>query len=107
MAFIIFSHCRGRRVVENCFGLLAARWRVLLKRIDSSVETADAIVKACCCLHNFLLDMRSPPPTLVDHGYANEKMVVGENLEKCSRSQILDARKPTVLQMKLIRSEKR
>ncbi|KAH7712368.1 hypothetical protein AAVH_20277 [Aphelenchoides avenae] len=54
----IFNYrlCRGRRVVESCFGILCARWRLLLKPIETSVENSDNIVTAICCLHNFLID---------------------------------------------------
>lgn len=47
--------CRARRVVENVFGILACRFRVLLSTITlTNVNNVDAIVLACCALHNFL-----------------------------------------------------
>ena len=45
---------RSRRVIENAFGILAARWRVFMQLIQSTVEKTDRIVKATICLHNFL-----------------------------------------------------
>lgn len=45
---------RGRRVVENAFGILANRFRVLLTPIYLSVESVQNIVLACCALHNFI-----------------------------------------------------
>lgn len=50
---------RARRVVENAFGILAARFRVFGKSIEVKVETVDLIVKASCALHNWLR-MTSP-----------------------------------------------
>lgn len=46
--------CRARRVVENAFGMISHKWRVLLRPIEAKVETAIIIVKTICLLHNFL-----------------------------------------------------
>lgn len=46
---------RARRVVEMAFGILAQRFRVLLRPIPLKVENVDTMVKAICCLHNFLI----------------------------------------------------
>lgn len=45
---------RARRIVENVFGILANRFRVLLNTIHLSSEKAKIITLACCTLHNFL-----------------------------------------------------
>ncbi|KAG8298077.1 hypothetical protein J6590_108295 [Homalodisca vitripennis] len=45
---------RARRVVENAFGILAARFRVFSKPIHLDVETAEYVIKACCSIHNWL-----------------------------------------------------
>lgn len=45
---------RGRRVVENAFGILANRFRVLLTQIYLPVGTVQNITLACCALHNYL-----------------------------------------------------
>ena len=44
----------------------------MLKRIETHDVLADAIVKACCVLHNFLIEMRGVEPYMVDHGQRNE-----------------------------------
>lgn len=77
---------RARRVVENAFGILSTRWRVLENRIDLSVATVDDIVKACVALHNFLkstdaTDHPSPrycPPSYVDNETVDGHFVPGE-----------------------------
>ncbi|KAK1903084.1 Protein ALP1-like, partial [Dissostichus eleginoides] len=46
---------RARRVVENAFGILANRFRVFLTTINiQDTAKVEAIVLACCGLHNFL-----------------------------------------------------
>ena len=52
---------RGRRVVENAFGILANRFPVLLRTMPQLPDTAELIVQACVCLHNL---MRTEYPTL-------------------------------------------
>ncbi|KAL4091948.1 hypothetical protein QTP88_026547 [Uroleucon formosanum] len=45
---------RARRIVENTFGILVSRFRLLLTTINLSPEKVQRIVLACCYLHNFL-----------------------------------------------------
>jgi hypothetical protein len=45
---------RARRCVENAFGILANRFRVLLNPICLSPAKVDKIVMASCALHNLL-----------------------------------------------------
>lgn len=47
---------RARRVVENAFGILANRFRVLLTTIRLPVEKVELITETLCILHNFLID---------------------------------------------------
>lgn len=53
---IIFNYrlSRARRIVENAFGILPSRFRILLKTINLSPEKVTTIVLTCCYLHNFL-----------------------------------------------------
>lgn len=44
---------RARQVIENTFGILVARWRVLKTTINAKVENIDNIVKAVVVLHNY------------------------------------------------------
>ena len=46
--------CRARRVVENAFGILVARFRIFNTAIALNPENIDNVVMCCCVLHNFL-----------------------------------------------------
>lgn len=61
---------RARRIVENAFGLLVARFRVFEKPIALCSEKADSIVKATCALHNWL---RKTTPNYIVRGSVDEE----------------------------------
>ncbi|KAJ1519064.1 hypothetical protein ONE63_011307 [Megalurothrips usitatus] len=50
---IIFNYrlSRARRIVENVFAILSARWRVLRRSFIASKLTARAVIQAVVCLH--------------------------------------------------------
>ncbi|XP_037508358.1 uncharacterized protein LOC119384138 [Rhipicephalus sanguineus] len=43
---------KSRRIVENAFGRLKARFRFIMKRMECDISHAPIIIRACCVLNN-------------------------------------------------------
>jgi len=46
---------RARRIVENAFGIMCARWGCLKTEMVMIPDRVQKVVMACCALHNFLV----------------------------------------------------
>jgi hypothetical protein len=46
------AHAKTRNAIERAFGVLKARWRILLRDIDFEINNTLYIIAACCILHN-------------------------------------------------------
>lgn len=60
---------RARRIIENSFGILAARWRIFRRPMLAEPDRAVCYTKAAIALHNFLRTEESSvycPPGFVD-----------------------------------------
>lgn len=75
---------RARRTIENAFGILTARWRILRVTMNLAPDSAEKIVKACTVLHNFvkLNDGSYCPPDFAD------RMVENSVVEGLWRTQV-------------------
>lgn len=72
---------RARRVIENAFGILRARWQIFGRPIRASVQTVEVITKAAVCLHNYLRQTNSAgycPTGFVDCEDASGTIKPGE-----------------------------
>ena len=49
-----YRHSRARRCIENAFGILSQRWRILLKPIKASVKNVENYTLASLALYNYL-----------------------------------------------------
>uniref|UniRef100_A0A2S2PQM4 DDE Tnp4 domain-containing protein n=1 Tax=Schizaphis graminum TaxID=13262 RepID=A0A2S2PQM4_SCHGA len=47
---------RARRYIECTFGILANKWRIFHRPINVNTDFAEDIIKACCILHNFVIE---------------------------------------------------
>ncbi|XP_068249076.1 uncharacterized protein [Palaemon carinicauda] len=45
---------RGRRIIENVFGIMTSRFRIFSSPINLKIANIEKVVLACCVLHNFL-----------------------------------------------------
>jgi len=55
---------RARRIVENAFGIMCARFRIFFRPIEGSSSLIKSIILCCLALHNFhLQDEESVPPS--------------------------------------------
>jgi len=52
--FFLHRLSRGRRTIENSFGLMVSKWRIFRKPIITGEKTVNAITKAAVVLHNFI-----------------------------------------------------
>ena len=73
---------QARRIVENPFGILAARFRVFEKPMPYNPKKVVSIVKACCALHNWLRQTKLQNTQFeytVDKENVNEGTVIPSN----------------------------
>ena len=76
-----YRHSRCRRVIENAFGILVARWRIFLTPIRATVENVEKYVLACLCLHNYLRKTKNAyysPSGFIDSEDSSGSIQVGE-----------------------------
>lgn len=72
---------RARRIIENVFGIMSARFRVLRKTINLDAEKSKKVTLACCVLHNYLLTTNKnkyAPSGTFDHYNDNGELIAGD-----------------------------
>lgn len=77
---------RARRCIENVFGIMSARFRVLRSPISLDAAKTRKVTLACCVLHNYLMnDARYAPA-----GFADQIAADGSITDGAWRQEIPD-----------------
>ena len=74
--FFNYRLSRARMVTESAYGQLKGRWRVLLRKCESSSEKVHINALACMVLHNICIGRKDSIPKKLDlsiHPSTNEK----------------------------------
>jgi hypothetical protein len=82
-----------------CYGIMANKWRLLLKAIDTNETAAECIVKCICVLHNVVINkegiddvLRSAVKQSVDKRELQTTSVKTGRKYNCSTSNALTVR---------------
>lgn len=87
-----YRFSRARRCIENTFGILSARFRVLRSPIQLDAAKTRKVTKACCALHNFLTYRSSNtyiPSNMPDRFAVDGSIVEGEWRRETSLNNLL------------------
>jgi len=79
---------RARRIIGNTFGILVARWQIFQGSIFK-LETAEVIVQAACCLHNFIINTNYSSNRYIQEDFVDREGPNGELIEGSWRSLTL------------------
>lgn len=80
---------RGRRVVENAFGILAQRFQLLLTTMQLLPAAVQDVLEACICLHNLMRD-RYPAlqDAALDQEDGNHNLIPGEWRQEANMHEV-------------------
>lgn len=81
---------RARRIVENVFGILAARFRVLGKPIALHPDNTKKVTLAICALHNFIMSRNRSRALYAPHGTFDTENADGTVIEGAWRRNTLN-----------------
>lgn len=93
-----YRHSRARRVKENAFGILTARWRIFQMPIRRTVANVERYKLACLVLHNYLRltdNAHYSPVGFIDLEDKEGNICPGEwRLMRCNQSENLQRLQP-------------
>lgn len=71
----------ARRIIENVFGIMTARFRVMRKPINLDADKSKKVALACCVLHNYLMTTNKKkyaPPRSFDQYNEHGELIPGD-----------------------------
>lgn len=98
-AYFNYRLSSARMIVEQTFGILKGRFRILLSTNESSIPTVNAITMACCILHNicivrevtfkfeWILERRDIH--ILENNEEDEVDVVNRNLPRATEAKVI------------------
>lgn len=93
----------ARMTIENSFGRLKVRWRVLLKKPDLHVDTMRKVIYVCMLLHNFCENNKEiVPQTWMDEVTEEERLLH----EGGNRPEVVETQNPGGKQKRAIIAQK-
>ena len=63
-----FFQSQVRIRIEMAFGRLTTKWRVLRRKLETSLKVSSKVILACAMLHNFVINRQLGREEFVDHG---------------------------------------
>lgn len=64
-------HSSARMVIENAFGRLKARWRMVSRKVDVDVSIMPHLITTACCMHNLCESYKTPVPMNTNNAECN------------------------------------
>lgn len=92
---------RARMSIENSFGRLKSRWRILTSRPDITLNNMRKIIKVCIILHNFCENANKDPTIFLTESTDCE----GEILESSEENKLNENYENDSISGKLKRQE--
>lgn len=102
---------RARRIIENVFGIMTARFRVMRKKIDLDAEKTKKVTLAYCALHNFLMErnrQKYAPANSFDRTGPDGELIMGDWRQEVDDTSIIrleNASEHPPLDVKKLREE--